>query len=282
MSMTTIRVPDFDDVRLKVFTDLTNHQLRNRIDPQQGLCIVESELAIRVALEEGVTPVAFLLDERKLAAMGDVLEEVPDEVPVYVLPPDEAERITGYRVTRGALCAMRRPQRPELTQLFEHASRVVVLEGMTDASNVGATFRNAAALGADVVVVAPTCADPLCRRAVRVSVGNVLRVPWAMAPRPWPGALMDALACKGFIRLALALREDAVSLAHAADVMGKKGKVALFLGAEGPGLTHKVIDACDASVIIPMSRGVDSLNVAAAGAVAMWSLFQEHPRYTTL
>ncbi len=271
--MTTIRVLDADDARLDMFTSLTNHQLRNRLDPGRGILVAESEIAIRVALEEGVEPLAFLLDERKLRAMGDILEGVRDDVPVYVLAPEEAERLTGYRVTRGALCAMRRPLNPDLESLLKRARRVVVLEGLTDASNVGAAFRNAAALGADAVLVAPTCADPLCRRAVRVSMGNVFRVPWTLAPRPWPGVLADALGEEGFVRLALALGDDAVSLREAAGLVGPDGKVALFLGAEGPGLTSEVIEGCDASVIIPMARGTDSLNVAAASAVAMWELF---------
>ena len=267
--MTTIRVPDSNDKRLNVFTGLTNHQLRNRLDPARGILIAESENAIRVALEEKMEPLAFLLDERKLRAMDDVLSSVPDDIPVYVLPTEEAARITGYAVTRGALCALRRPLQPPVKELLEQANRVVVLEGMTDASNVGATFRNAAALGADAVVVAPSCADPLCRRSVRVSVGNVLRMPWTWAPQPWPTGLMDELAAQGFARWALALRDDAMPL----DEVKTQDKIALFLGAEGPGLTKQVIDTCNACVIIPMSRGVDSLNVAAAGAIAMWHLF---------
>ena len=271
--MTTIRVPHADDERLKAFTGLTNHQLRNKLDPARGLLVAESEIAIRVALEEGIEPIAFLLDERKLKAMDDVLANVSEDVPVYVLDAEEAERLTGYRVTRGALCAMRRPTLPSAEELCTRACRLLVLEGMTDASNVGAAFRNAAALGADGVLVAPSCADPLCRRAVRVSMGNVFRLPWAYGAHPWPAALMDVLARQGFVRIALALREDAISLADAGSLTGDARKVALFLGAEGSGLSPKTIEMCDATAIIPMARGVDSLNVAAAGAVAMWELF---------
>ena len=269
--MTTIRVLDVHDSKLKVFTSLTNHQLRNALDPERGVCIVESETAIRVALEEGVEPLSFLLDERKHAAMADVLANVSDEVPIYVLQPEEAEKLTGYRVTRGVLCAMKRPASQDMDLLLADAGRVVVLEGMTDASNVGATFRNAAALGADAVIVAPTCADPLCRRAVRVSMGNVFRVPWIRVGSGWPAETVEALRKHGITSLALALRPDAITLQEAAARRGER--LALFLGAEGSGLTHEVLDACDASVIIPMSRGVDSLNVAAAGAVAMYALF---------
>ena len=272
--MTIIRVANANDTRLDAFCGLTNHQLRNRLDPERSMLVAESQTAIRVALEEGVEPLAFLLDERRLQTMDDVLKDIPKEVPIYVLPPDEAEKLTGYRVTRGALCAMRRPTPPSIGDLVANSKRLVVLEGMTDASNVGATFRNAAALGADGVVVAPTCADPLCRRAVRVSMGNVFRVPWAFAPKPWPNELMGILKSEGFSCLALALRKDAISLADVRHEVGHGARIAFFLGAEGPGLTTSVINACDKSVIIPMSRNVDSLNVAAAGAVAMWELFK--------
>ncbi len=272
--MTIIRVANANDTRLNAFCGLTNHQLRNRLDPGRSMLIAESQTAIRVALEEGVEPLAFLLDERRLQTMDDVLKSVPEDIPIYVLPPEEAEKLTGYRVTRGALCAMRRPAQPSIVDLLTQAKRVVVLEGMTDSSNVGATFRNAAALGADGVIVAHTCADPLCRRAVRVSMGNVFRVPWAFAPKPWPNELLSILKSEGFSCLALALRKDAISLADVRHELGHDARIAFFLGAEGPGLTKSVVDACDKSVIIPMSRNVDSLNVAAAGAVAMWELFK--------
>lgn len=274
--MTTIRVTNIHDDKLKLFSGLTNHQLRNRLDPARGVCIVESETAIRVAVEEGVEVLALLLDERKFEAMGDVLGGLGDDVPVYVLPPEEAEKLTGYRVTRGALCAVRRPPGRDARTTLADARHVVVLEGMTDASNVGATFRNAAALDADVVVVAPTCADPLCRRAVRVSMGNVFRVPWVRAEDPWPHATMTTLRELGFASYALALTRDARTLQEVAGT--RDARRALFLGAEGPGLSRKVLQSCDASVIIPMSRGVDSLNVAAAGAVAMWALFSDDVR----
>ena len=271
--MTTIRVTDVLDKRLKVFSNLTNHQLRNRLDPKRGLLIAESEIAIRVALEEGVQPISFLLDERKHQAMRDVLEGIPDEVPVYVLPPKEAERLTGFSVTRGALCAMRRPCLPTVETILDDARHVVVLEGMTDASNVGSAMRNAAALGADAVLVAPNCADPLCRRAVRVSMGNVFRIPWCIVPRPWPADAMRLLGERGFVRVALALEEDAKVLSKAGLGLDESSLVAVFLGTEGTGLTPEVIEACDVSAIIPMAHGVDSLNVASAGAIAMWELF---------
>lgn len=268
--MTIQRLDHAGDPRLNVYSGLTNHQLRNRLDPERAILIAESQIAIRTAIEAGARPLSFLLDERMARAMADVIGDLPEDVPVFVLPPEEAARMTGYRVTRGALCAMRRPELPDAEALLDAARRVVVLEGLTDASNVGATFRNAAALGADAVLVAPDCADPFSRRAVRVSMGNVLRIPWAYAPRPWPDEAARLLHGRGVACLALALTPDAVPLD---EVAPPSGKVALFLGAEGTGLKRTTIARCDQAVVIPMARGVDSLNVAAAGAIAMWQLF---------
>lgn len=271
--MAIIRLESMADDRLKVFARLTNHQLRNTLDPQQGIVVVESQIAIRVALERGVVPVAFLLDERRVQTMADVLDAVGEDVPAFVLPPQEAEKLTGYAVTRGALCAMRRPAMPALDDLLAGSRSVVVLEGITDTSNVGAIFRNAAALGADAVIATPTCADPLARRCVRVSMGNVFTVPWMRMAlrRGWVAELMDALSAHGFERIALALREGSVPLESLTKAEGERR--ALFFGSEGTGLSDEVLRACDKSVIIPMRRGVDSLNVAASSAVAMWQLF---------
>lgn len=271
--MTIIRLHDIDDTRLDVYTSLTNHQLRNALDPKRGIVIVESEIAIRVALAHGVAAESFLLDERKLQSMDDVLETLPSDVPVFVLPPDIAEKLTGYRVTRGALCAMRRPSQPSVRDLLASSRRVVVLEGITDTSNVGAVFRNAAALGADALVVSPTCADPLSRRSVRVSMGNVFLLPWVRAQGPWPTTLANELHTLGFDCLALALDDDACNLDHVG--RSKSGRRALFFGSEGTGLDAQTIAACDRTVVIPMRRGVDSLNVAASSAVAMWELFNK-------
>lgn len=270
--MTILRLDSLADSRLEVFTGLTNHQLRNRLDPQRGIVIVESQIAIQVALEQGIQPVSFLLSENKVQAMEDVLGGVMEDVPVFVLPEDVAEGLTGYRVTRGALCAMRRPTLPADGELLETCSHVVVLEGITDTSNVGAIFRNAAALGADGVIVAPSCADPLSRRAVRVSMGNVFKVPWARAADGWPHATARTMQDLGFERLALALTEDAVEIESLRD--GAGARRALFFGSEGTGLTKQVLHVCNKSVVIPMRRGVDSLNVAASSAIAMWELFR--------
>lgn len=269
--MTILRLENITDPRLNVFTSLTNHQLRNTLDPKRGIVIVESEIAIRTALLRGVEPVSFLLDERKAEAMSDVLDSVSPEVPVFVLPPQQTEKLTGYRVTRGALCAMRRSVSPGLGELLDRARRVVVLEGITDTSNVGAVFRNAAALGADTVIIAPSCADPLSRRAVRVSMGNVFCIPWTRTEGAWPNELFLGLRSRGFTSIALALDKNAVDLRKARSLAGEKR--ALFFGAEGSGLSKGVVRRCDHTVIIPMRHDVDSLNVAASTAVAMWELF---------
>ena len=270
--MATIRMSKLADTRLDVYGKLTNHQLRAIEEVRHGVLIAESEIAIRVAIEAGVRPLSFLLDERKLVAMADVLEAVGDDVPVFVLPPDQAEQLTGYRVTRGALCAMERPAPVPMRELVESARKLVVVEGITDTSNVGSIFRNAAALGADGVLVAPTCADPLARRAVRVSMGNVFRVPWCRAEGAWPSAALETLRACGFSCLSLALANDAVALDDPS--LKSVGRVALFFGSEGSGLSKGVLDGCDKKVIIPMAHGVDSLNVAASSAVAMWELFR--------
>lgn len=274
--MAILRLEHLSDGRLDAYASLTNHQLRNSLDPQRGILIAESEIVVRVALEHGVEPVSMLLGERKVATMQDVVDSLPSDVPVFVLPEEEMCKLTGYRVTRGVLCAMRRPARPSFDDVLANARNVVVLEGMTDTSNVGAIFRNAAALGADAVIVAPTCADPLSRRAVRVSMGNVFLVPWVRAAQPWPEACTERLHAKGFVCVALALEHDACELGDPCLVAAER--LALFFGTEGTGLDRKTIEACDKTAIIPMSRGVDSLNVAASSAVAMWELFAKAGR----
>ncbi len=270
--MATLRMLTLADSRLEAYTKLTNHQLRSSWEHEHGMMIVESQIAIRVAIETGVKPISFLLDERRLESMADLLEGIDDDVPVFVLPPKEAERLCGYRVTRGALCAMERPQPRSVEQVSAEARRLVVVEGVTDTSNIGAIFRNAAALGADGVVVAPTCADPLSRRAIRVSMGNVFRVRWCRAQGVWPTDALDTLRNSGFTCLAMALASDAMALDDVA--RAQPGKVALCFGSEGAGLSNELLDACDGKVVIPMANGVDSLNVAASSAVAMWELFR--------
>ena len=264
------RVSELGDPRLDVFCRLTSHQLRNAIDPARGIAVVESEIAIRVALSHGLEPVALLLDERRLSSMADVVSGLPADVPTFVLPPEVAERLTGYRVTRGALAAVRRPPEPDPMALLAASRRVCVLEGIVDTTHVGALFRSAAALGVDAVLLAPTCADPLSRRSVRVSMGNVFLVPWAHLPAPWPAAGLSLLREAGFVTLALALSDDSGPLDDPA--LKGRDRLARLFGTEGDGLTREAVEGCDVVVRIPMAHGVDSLNVAAASAVAFWEL----------
>lgn len=266
--MAILRIDEPDDERIDVYARLTEHQLRNVLEPEKAVCIAESKLVIEVALERGLEPLSMLLDERRLDAMSGLIETLPDEVPIYVATREVMSQIVGFEVTRGYLCALRRPQPAEPDEVLVGARRVAVLEGIVDVTNVGAIFRSAAALGIDAVLLAPGCTDPLSRRALRVSMGCVLKVPWARLPKLWPKAAANTLHEQGFTCCALALRDDARTLDD--PWLKTQEKLALFLGTEGTGLTQPAIDACDESVIIPMAHGVDSLNVAAAAAIAFW------------
>lgn len=268
--MTIIRPKGLDDERLDPYARLTENQLRNRLEPERGIVVVESAIAIEVALGEGIVPLSLLLEERQLETCANLVAAMPPETPVFVLPQEELSKLAGYRVTRGPFCAMRRPTPPRPEEVLEGASRVAVLEGLVDVSNVGAVFRSAAALDVDAVLLAPTCADPLVRRAVRVSMGTVFQVPWARIDGEWPRRIFDLLHERGFACAALALEHDALPLDD--PTLRTIPKLALFFGTEGTGLTRPVIEACDYKVIIPMSHGVDSLNVAASSAVAFWEL----------
>lgn len=262
-----------DDPRLDAFARLTEHQLRNRLEKDRGMLVAESRLVVEVALDSGVEPLAFLVDEKDVEACSDLLARAGGDVPAYVLPHSQVERLVGFRLTRGLLCAMRRPRERSVGEVVRDARRVAVVEDLVDVTNVGALFRSAAALGADAVVLSPRCADPLNRRAVRVSMGTVFRVPWARAEAgEWPTATLQTLRGLGFAVYAMALRPDAAPIDDPALLVPERR--ALVFGSEGPGLTRATLDACDRSVIIPMSNGVDSLNVAASSAVAFWQLFR--------
>jgi len=253
------------DARLEPYQGLTDVALRRRVEGKQGLYIAEGAKVIARALAAGHRPLSVLVSPRWLDSVAPL---VSPDVPVLVAPEDVLEDTAGYHVHRGALAAMHRPTLPDLAHLIRDARRVVVLEGIVDHTNVGAIFRSAAGLGADAVVVSPTCADPLYRRSVKVSMGTVFQVPWTRADA-WPGALTQ-LREAGFVVAALALTPDAVSLEDFA--AAGHDRVAILMGAEGDGLTHAARTAADAVVTIPMAGGVDSLNVAAASAVAMWAL----------
>lgn len=269
-----VRLEELADPRLDAYARLTDHQLRSRVETRQALLVAETRLVVEVALDAGVEPLSFLVDERHLDAHRDLLARAGDEVPAFVLPGREMERLTGYRVTRGLLCAMRRPEPHPVGEVLKGARHVAVVEDLVDVTNVGALFRSAAALGADAVILSPRCADPYVRRAVRTSMGTVFSVPWARAAQgDWPDATIGDLRERGFSVYALALEPDAVPLDDPSLAEGVDRRALLF-GSEGFGLSRAALDACDRRVIIPMAHGVDSLNVAASSAVAFWQLFR--------
>lgn len=263
------RVTDPTDPRLADFVGLTDVALRRRLEPEHGLYLAESEKVIRRALAAGHRPRAFLMAQRWLTDLEDVVAAAErDGVPVYVGEHDVIEQLTGFHLHRGALASMERPALRPVADVIERARRVLVLEDVVDHTNVGAVFRSAAALGTDAVLVTPRCADPLYRRAIRVSMGTVFQVPWTRIS-PWPSAV-SSLHEAGFTVAALALAPGAVPLDElAAD---PPDRLALVLGTEGDGLSTRTLAAVDVTVTIPMAGGVDSLNVAAAGAVAAWAL----------
>ena len=272
-----IRISDFNAPELDIFVRLTGAQLRNKLEPERGIFIAESPTVIEVALESGCEPVALLTDERLLggavAGIIDKLSEQYENLPIYVATKDVLTSLTGFELTRGALCAMRRPKSKTVEELLEGATRIAILEEVTDSTNIGALFRSAAALGIDAVLVTPTCCDPLCRRAVRVSMGTVFKVPFCRigdTPSDWPKAGIERLHSLGFKCCAMALSHNTVSIDD--PTLMREEKLAIILGTEGTGLKKETIAACDYTVKIPMSNGVDSLNVGAAGAIAFWQL----------
>lgn len=268
-----IEITDFASPELDVFARLTEAQLRNRLEPEKGIFIAESPKVIGRALDAGYEPVSLLMERRHIDGQGrDIIARCGD-VPVYTGDSDLLAGLTGYQLTRGVLCAMRRPRLLSVEELCAGARRVAVLEGIVDHTNVGAIFRSAAALNMDAVLVTPTCCDPLYRRAVRVSMGTVFQVPWTRIgnePSEWPQPGIGRLQKLGFKTAAMALSDTAVSIDDPR-LMAEE-KLAIVLGTEGDGLACRTIADCDYTVRIPMSHDVDSLNVAAASAVAFWQL----------
>ena len=268
-----IEITDLSAPELDVFARLTEAQLRSRRAPERALFIAESPKVIGHALDAGYEPVSLLMERRQLEGPArDILARCGD-VPLYTAGRDTLAALTGYELTRGVLCAMRRPSLPAVEELCAGARRVAVLEGIVDSTNVGAIFRSAAALNMDAVLINPSCCDPLCRRAVRVSMGTVFQVPWGQlgeTPADWPEKGMDILHSLGFKTAAMALSDRSVSIDD--EQLAREPKLAIVLGTEGDGLAASTIASCDYTVKIPMSHGVDSLNVAAASAVAFWQL----------
>ena len=264
-----IEISDINIPELDVFTRLTEAQLRNRLEPEKGIFIAESPKVINLALDAGYEPKALLMERRHLENQGKPIMERCGDIPVYTGDRDVLSSLTGYELTRGILCAMGRKPEADIAALCENARRIAVLEGVVDATNIGAIFRSAAALNIDAVLLTPTCCDLLNRRAVRVSMGTVFQLPWGRIAN-WPDEGMDILRRAGFKTAAMALTDDSVSIDDSQ--LRNEEKLAIVLGAEGDGLKKDTIAKCDYTVKIPMSHHVDSLNVAAASAVAFWEL----------
>ena len=268
-----IEITDFHAPELDPYARLTQNQLRNRLEPEKGIFIAESPKVIDRALDAGYKPVSLLMERKQITGPAAGILSRCGDAPVYTADREMLAELTGFELTRGVLCAFHRPAPRPVEELCKNARRVAVLEGIVDSTNVGAIFRSAAALNMDAVLINPSCCDPLCRRAVRVSMGTVFQVPWGQlgeTPADWPEKGMDILHSLGFKTAAMALSDRSVSIDD--EQLAKEPKLAIVLGTEGDGLAHSTIAACDYTVKIPMSHGVDSLNVAAASAVAFWQL----------
>ena len=268
-----IEITDFHAPELDPYARLTQNQLRNRLEPEKGIFIAESPKVIDRALDAGYKPVSLLMERKQITGSAAGILSRCGDAPVYTADREMLAELTGFELTRGVLCAFCRPAPRPVEELCKNARRVAVLEGIVDSTNVGAIFRSAAALNMDAVLINPSCCDPLCRRAVRVSMGTVFQVPWGQlgeTPADWPEKGMDILHSLGFKTAAMALSDRSVSIDD--EQLAKEPKLAIVLGTEGDGLAAGTIASCDYTVKIPMSHGVDSLNVAAASAVAFWQL----------
>lgn len=263
--MATIHITSLEHPGVEVFGTLTEAQLRNRLEPEKGIFIAESPKVIHVALNAGYQPLALLCEERHIEGDAKSLIERCGDIPVYTGSRELLAQLTGYTLTRGVLCAMRRPAPLTVGEVCKDARRVVVIDGVVDATNIGAIFRSAAALGIDAVLLTRNSCDPMNRRAVRVSMGSVFLVPWTWLDGPLP-----SLHDEGFVTAAMALTDNSVSIDD--PVLTTLPRLAIVMGTEGDGLPHETIAQADYVVRIPMSHQVDSLNVAAAAAVAFWEL----------
>lgn len=267
--MPVISINSLDDPALQVYSRLTEAQLRNRLEPDKGIFIAESPKVIRVALEAGCQPLSLLTEAGHLETLAaDIVARLGD-VPVYTGPRELLASLTGYELTRGVLCAMRRPVLPTVEEVCRDARRIVVVDDVVNSTNTGAIFRAAAALGIDGALLTPTCCDPLNRRSVRVSMGTVFQLPWTYLPATQAEAF-DLLHALDFKIAAMALSPHAIPIDD--EALRHEDRLAIVMGTEGDGLPDSTIARCDYVVKIPMSRGVDSLNVAAAAAVAFWEL----------
>ena len=268
-----IEITDFTAPELDVFARLSENQLLNRHEPEKGLFIAESPKVIERALDAGCTPVSLLLERKHITGEArDIVARCKD-IPVYTADFEILTQITGFKLTRGALCAMRRPPLPSVEDVCAGARRIAVLETVMNPTNVGAIFRSAAALNMDAILLTPACSNPLYRRAIRVSMGTVFQIPWTFLGKEegdWPEKGMTLLKNLGFQTAAMALSDHSISIDDPKLLSAEK--LAIVLGSEGDGLTCETIADCDYTVRIPMAHGLDSLNVEAASAVAFWQL----------
>lgn len=267
-----IEITDFTAPELDVYARLSEGQLLNRAEPEKGMFIAESPRVIERALDAGCVPVSFLSEDRHIEKEAKEILERCGEIPAYVASFDVLTQLTGYKLTRGMLCAMYRPRLRTPEEVCQGARRIAVLESVVNPTNVGAIFRSAAALNMDGILLTSDCSDPLYRRSLRVSMGTAFQIPWTYFDKQitWPAEGQAFLKAQGFQTVAMALRDDTVNIDDPG--LHKEEKLAIVLGTEGEGLTSQTIASCDYTVKIPMSHGVDSLNVAAASAVAFWEL----------
>lgn len=268
-----IEITDFEAPELDIYARLNENQLLNRHEPEKGIFIAESPKVIERALDAGCQPISLLLERKHIEGQArDVIARCGD-IPIFTSEFEILTQLTGFKLTRGVLCAMRRPALPSVENICSRARRIAILENIMNPTNVGAIFRSAAALNIDAVLLTPGCSNPLYRRAIRVSMGTVFQIPWTFLgseDSEWPDTGMKLLQKLGFKTAAMALRDDSVPIDDAR--LRTEDKLAILLGAEGDGLAPSTIAGCDYTVRIPMSHGVDSLNVAAASAVAFWEL----------
>lgn len=269
--MQITEITEFEDSRLDIYTKFKEVQLLRYFEPAEGVFVAESPMIIERALDAGYEPLSLLMERRYITGQGKELLERIGDVPVYVADLDVMTKLTGYQITRGVLCAIRRKPLPTVADVCENARRIVVLEDVMNPTNVGAIFRSAAALGMDGIVLTAGCADPLYRRASRVAMGTTFQIPWTALPKheSWDSTCLE-LKSFGYKFVAMALRDDSISIDD--EVLHREPKLAIVMGTEGDGLRPETISACDYTVRIPMSHNVDSLNVAAASAVAFWEL----------
>lgn len=268
-----IEITDFNAPELDVYARLTENQLLNRHEPQKGLFIAESKKVVERAFDAGCVPVSLLLEKKHINGEAkDIIDRCPD-TPVYTAEFNVLTQLTGFQLTRGMLCAMYRPKLPTIDEVCKNARRIAILENVVNPTNIGAIFRSAAALNMDAVLLTPACSNPLYRRAIRVSMGTVFQIPWTYIGtenNTWPEDGMMQLKKLGFKTAAMALSKESVNIDN--PQLLAEEKLAIILGTEGDGLATSTIADCDYTVCIPMSHGVDSLNVAAASAVAFWQL----------